>query len=50
MYKTLSAKYFQENKERLQKRACKIYQKLSKGEKDKKDKDSHMSWTLQNLS
>ena len=36
MYKTLSAKYYQENKERLQKKACKRYQNLSKEQKEKK--------------
>ena len=36
MPKTLSAKYHQENKERLQQRACKRYQNLSKEEKEKK--------------
>ena len=34
--KTLSAKYYQENKERLQKRACERYQSFSKKEKEKK--------------
>ena len=32
----LSAKYYQENKERLQKKVCKIYQNLSEEEKEKK--------------
>ena len=36
MYKTLSAKYHQENKERLQQRACERYQNLSNEEKEKK--------------
>ena len=36
MSKTLSAKYYQENKDRLQKRACKRYQNLSKEEKEEK--------------
>ena len=36
MPKTLSAKYHQENKERLQQRACERYQNLSKEEKEKK--------------
>ena len=36
MSKTLSAKYYQENKERLQKKACEVYQNLSKDEKEKK--------------
>ena len=35
MFKTLSAKYYQENKERLQKKS-KRYQNLSKEEKEKK--------------
>ena len=36
MSKTLSAKYYQEDKERLQKRACERYQNFSKKEKEKK--------------
>ena len=36
MSKTLSAKYHQENKERLQQRACERYQNLSNEEKEKK--------------
>ena len=36
MSKNLSAKYYQENKERLQKRACERYQSLSKEEKEEK--------------
>ena len=35
MYKHLSAKYYQENKERLQKKARERYQDLSKEEKNK---------------
>ena len=35
MYKNLSAKYYQENKYRLQK-ACERFQKLSNEEKEKK--------------
>ena len=35
MYKLLSAKYYQENKERLQKKALERYQNLSKEEKEK---------------
>ena len=35
MSKNLSAKYYQENKERLQKKACERYKNLSK-EKEKK--------------
>ena len=33
MSKDLLAKYYQENKERLQKKACERYQSLSKEEK-----------------
>ena len=36
MSKSLSAKYYQGNRERLQKKVCKRYQNLSKEEKDKK--------------
>ena len=36
MYKNLSAKHYQENIERLQKRARERYQNLSKEEKEKK--------------
>ena len=36
MSKTLSAKYYQENKEKLQKKARERYQNLSKEEKEKK--------------
>ena len=36
MLKTLSAKYYQKNKERLQKNAREKYQNLSKEEKEKK--------------
>ena len=36
MFKDSSAKYYQNNKERLQKKACKRYQSLSKEEKEKK--------------
>ena len=36
MSKNLSAKYYQENKERLQKRACERYHNLSKEEKEEK--------------
>ena len=35
MSKTLSARFYQESKERLQKKACKKYQHLSKEEKEK---------------
>ena len=33
---SLSAKYYQENKEKLHKKACERYQNLSKEEKEKK--------------
>ena len=36
MSKDLSAKYYQNNKESLQKKTCKGYQSLSKEEKEKK--------------
>ena len=36
MSKTLSVKYYQENKERLQKKYCEAYQNPSKEEKVKK--------------
>ena len=36
MSKTLSAKYYQENEERLQKKAREKYQNLSKEENEKK--------------
>ena len=35
MSKTLSAKYYQENKEKPQKKACERYQNLSIEEKEK---------------
>ena len=35
MSKNLSAKYYEEVKERLQKKACERYQNLSKKEKEK---------------
>ena len=35
MSKNLAAKYYQQNKERLQKKACKRYQNISKEEKEK---------------
>ena len=38
MTKNLSAKYYQENKERLLKKTCERYQNLSKEEKQKKKK------------
>ena len=37
MPKDLSAKYYQENKERLQKKASKRYQNLSKEEQEESD-------------
>ena len=36
MSRTLSAKYYQENKERVQKKACERHQILSKQEKEEK--------------
>ena len=36
MSKNLSAKYYQENKERLQEKACKRYQNFFEEEKEKK--------------
>ena len=36
MPKNLTAKYYQENKERLQIKACERYQNISKEEKGKK--------------
>ena len=36
MSKNVSAKYYQENKERLLKKACERYQNLSKNEKENK--------------
>ena len=36
IYINLSAKYYQENKERLQNKACERYQNFSKKEKEKK--------------
>ena len=41
MLKTLSAKYYQKNKERLQKNAREKYQNLSKEEKEKKLHHGH---------
>ena len=41
MSKNLSAKYYQENKERLQKKARERYQNLSKEEKEKKQQYGH---------
>ena len=40
MSKILSAKYYRENKERLQKKARQRYQNVSKEEKEKKRQDS----------
>ena len=37
MCKNLSTKYYEENKERLQKKACERYQNLYKEEKEKND-------------
>ena len=36
MFKNFSAKYYQENKESIQKKAFEIHQNLSKEEKEKK--------------
>ena len=36
MSKKLSAKYYQENKERIHKKACERYQNFSKEQKEKK--------------
>ena len=36
MSKNSSSKYYQDNKERLQRKACEKYQNLSKEEKEKK--------------
>ena len=41
MSKNLSAKHYQENKERLQKKARERYQNNSKEEKDKKQEYGH---------
>ena len=41
MLKTLSAKYYKKNKERLQKNAREKYQNLSKEEKEKKLQHGH---------
>ena len=35
MSKNLSAKYYQENKERLQKKPCEKYENISKEDKEK---------------
>ena len=40
MSKNLLAKYYQENKERLQKKACERYPNFSKEEKEKKQQYS----------
>ena len=37
MSKNLSAKYYQENKERLQKKACERYQNISEEKKEKRN-------------
>ena len=41
MFKILSAKYCQENKEKLQKKARQRYQSLSKEQKEKKQQYGH---------
>ena len=48
MSKKLSAKYYQENKERLHKKACEKYQNLFKDEKEKERQYSCESY--KNLS
>ena len=48
MSKKLSAKYYQENKERLHKKACEKYQNLSRDEKEKEQQYSCESY--KNLS
>ena len=48
MYENLSAKYYQENKERLQKKARERYQNLSKEKKGKKRRYGHKRYN--NLS
>ena len=52
MYKNLLAKYYQENKERLQKKACERYQNLSKEEKENSNNmvvnDPKMSQDMKN--
>ena len=48
MYENLSAKYYQENKERLQKKARERYQNLSKEKKEKKRRYGHKRYN--NLS
>ena len=45
MSENLSAKYYQENKERLQKKACERYQSLSKEEKEKKSDNMAVNLT-----
>ena len=41
MSQNLTVKYYQENKESLQKKSCERYQNLSKEEKEKKRQFSH---------
>ena len=52
MSKNLLAKYYQENKERLQKKACERYQNLSKEEKENSNNmvvnDTRMSQDMKN--
>ena len=47
MYKNLSAKYYQENKERIKKKARERYQNLSKEETEK---SSNMVVNVTNIS
>ena len=49
MSKTLSAKYYQENKERLQKKACERSQNFSK-KKKKKKKQQYGFWNITKTS
>ena len=49
MSKKLFAKYYQENKEKLQKKAPERYQNLSKEENEKKKKKMRL-WKLQKSS
>ena len=46
MCKDSSAKYYQKNKERLQKRACERYQNLSKEERKKSDSNGRNNLSI----
>ena len=50
MSKKLFAKYYQENKEKLQKKAPERYQNLSKEENEKKKTTKIRLWKLQKSS